>query len=214
MANPQYMDVVKEMLSTKNKRKFSESVEIAINLRHVDLSQPKNRIDMEVLLPHGIGREIRVGVFARGDMAERAKAAGAYKVISPEEIEKLGDNRPELVKLADETDFFLSEAHLMPTIGKSLGSVIGRQGKMPQPLPPNADIKNIINRLSNSIRLRSRDKPTFHALIGSESMTPEDLAENIEAVVSKLLSTLEKGRYNIASIFVKTTMSKAMRIEV
>jgi len=214
MAKLEYVALVTKMLSDRQKRNFTESVEMAINLRHVDLTQPKNRIDTDVSLPHGIGRAIRVGVFARGDVAERAIVAGAYRVMGPDDIETLGDDRSQLAVLARETDYFLSEAPLMPTIGKRLGSVLGRQGKMPQPLPANADIAAIIERLSKSIRLRSKDKATFHVRIGSEAMPAEQLAENVEAVVSKLLSALEKGRYNVASIYVKTTMGKAVRVEV
>jgi large subunit ribosomal protein L1 len=135
-------------------------------------------------------------------------------VISPDEIDKLGDDRAKLVELVENVDFFVSDAQLMPTIGKRLGSVLGRKGKMPQPIPPNADIKSIVERLSKSIRLRSRDKATFHARIGSETMSPEHLAENIETVVSNLLNILEKGRFNISSIYIKTTMSKAGRINI
>jgi large subunit ribosomal protein L1 len=214
MVNPEYASVVTEILSNKNKRKFNESVDIAINLKQVDMSQPQNRIDTEIILPHGIGRDIRVGVFARGDMAERAKNSGCFMVISPDEIDKLGDDRAKLVELVENVDFFVSDAQLMPTIGKRLGSVLGRKGKMPQPIPPNADIKSIVERLSKSIRLRSRDKATFHARIGSETMSPEHLAENIETVVSNLLNILEKGRFNISSIYIKTTMSKAGRINI
>ena len=100
----------------------------------------------------------------------------------------------------------------MPMIGRSLGRIFAPRGKMPKPIPPDADIEAIIKKLRNSIRVRSKDKPTFHCLVGREDMKPEDIAENIEAVLSRVESKLERGRMNIKSAYVKTTMGKAIRV--
>ena len=74
-------------------------------------------------------------------------------------------------------DFFIAEAPLMPVIGKRLGVVLGPRGKMPKPLPPGADPTPVIISLRNTVRVRSRDKKTFHAPIGTRDMPPEDSAE-------------------------------------
>lgn len=100
----------------------------------------------------------------------------------------------------------------MPTIGRRLGVVLGPRGKMPKPIPPNADPRQIVENLRTTVRLRSKDKPTFHAPIGSTSMTAEHIAENIDAVVKRLSTKLQRGRMNIRSIWVKTTMGKAERV--
>ena len=92
-ADAETVRVVKKALEQRPARKFVESVELAINLKDVDLATPTNRIDEEIQLPHGKGRPVRVGVFASGELAVRSRGV-ADVVIAPEEIEKIaGDKR-------------------------------------------------------------------------------------------------------------------------
>ena len=202
---------IEDALTTDKKRKFVESVEVAINLRDVDLQNPQNRIYAEVALPHGRGRPARVAVFAQGEMAVISKKI-VDTVISPDQIEDLSDNKREAKKLADKFDFFVAETGLMATIGKSLGIVFGPRGKMPRPIPPQADIERIIKSLTNLVPVRSKDRPTFHVPIGNVSMPQEQLAENLETIIKRVESSLDRGSDNIASIWVKTTMGKAVKL--
>ena len=202
---------IEDALTTDKKRKFVESVEVAINLRDVDLQNPQKRINAEVALPHGRGRPARVAVFAQGEMAVISKKI-VDTVISPDQIEDLSDNKREAKKLADKFDFFVAETGLMATIGKSLGIVFGPRGKMPRPIPPQADIERIIKSLTNLVPVRSKDRPTFHVPIGNVSMPQEQLAENLETIIKRVESSLDRGSDNIASIWVKTTMGKAVKL--
>lgn len=205
------LTAVKKALEERPKRNFVETVELAINLRDIDLTVPANRIDEEVQLPHGRGKKLKIGVFASGELAVRSKGV-ADVVIPPEEIEKIAGDKTRAKQLARQTDFFVSEAPLMPTIGRRLGVVLGPRGKMPKPIPPNADPKSIVESLRTTVRVRSRDKRTFHAAVGSTTMSAEQIAENIDAVVKRLSTKLARGRMNIQSIYVKTTMGKAERL--
>ena len=202
---------IEDALTTDKMRKFVESVEVAINLRDVDLQNPQKRINAEVALPHGRGRPARVAVFAQGEMAVISKKI-VDTVISPDQIEDLSDNKREAKKLADKFDFFVAETGLMATIGKSLGIVFGPRGKMPRPIPPQADIERIIKSLTNLVPVRSKDRPTFHVPIGNVSMPQEQLAENLETIIKRVESSLDRGSDNIASIWVKTTMGKAVKL--
>jgi len=209
-AEKKTIETVLKALEAAPPRKFSESVEIAINLRDIDLSVPKNRIDEDVILPRGRGRKIRVCVFASGEMAVKAKGA-ADLIIQPQEIEAYAGDKKKAKDLATSVDYFVAEAPLMPVIGRRLGVVLGPRGKMPKPLPPGADPVPLINSMRNTVRVRSRDKRTFHAPIGSRDMPPEDLAENLDFLMRRLLGKLERGRFNIQSAFIKTTMGPAVR---
>jgi len=80
------------------------------------------------------------------------------------------------------------------------------------PIPPGTDIRPIVQRLRNSVKIRTRDKTVFHAKVGSTDMTPEQIAENIDAVMKKVELVLEGGAMNIRSVFVKTTMGPAVRV--
>lgn len=213
MASKEIIEAVKNALDEKNnvKRKFTQSVDLVINLKDVDLNKPENRIDEEIELPKGRGREARIAVFASGELALKAKEV-ADTVISPEQIKELAEDKKKAKKLAEEHDFFIAEAPLMPTIGRSLGRILAPRGKMPKPVPPHIEIKGLVEKLRKSVRVRSKDKPTFHCLVGREDMKAEDLAENIEAVLERVESKLERGRMNIKSVYVKTTMGKPVRV--
>lgn len=210
MAEKHSVETIKKLLETAKPRAFKESVEVSVNLREVDLSVPKNRVDEEVVLPKGRGKPIRVVVIASGELALKARNA-ADLVIQPQEIEEYASDKRKARALAKAYDFFIAEAPLMPVIGKRLGIVLGPRGKMPRPIPPTADPTNLINSLRNTVRVRSRDKRTFHAAFGTRDMPPEDLAENLDALMRRVIGKLERGRFNIQSVYVKTTMGPAMR---
>lgn len=205
-------EAVRKAISEAPSRRFGESVDLAINLHNIDMSQPANRVDVEVVLPHGLGRPIKVAVFAAGETALQAKSAGADLVLSSEDIKSLGEDKKSARKLADEYDFFIAETQFMPSIGKNLGPILGKRGKMPTPLPPTADVTPVVNRLKNIVRIRSRDKMTFHLMVGRKDMDVNHLSENIESVITKLEQTLKDGKQNFKSVYVKTTMGPAVRV--
>ncbi len=213
MASKEILEAVEKALAEENnkKRKFVQSVDLVVNLKDVDLKKPENRIDEEIELPKGRGKEAKIAVFASGELAFKAKNV-ADAVITPEQIKELAEDKKKAKKLAEEYDFFVAEAPLMPTIGRALGKVFAPRGKMPKPIPPDADIEAVVKKLKKSIRIRSKDRPTFHCLVGREDMPPEDIAENVEAVLHRIESKLERGRMNIRSAYIKTTMGTAVRV--
>lgn len=213
IADPQTLKAVEQALEAGKAtgRKFSQSVELAINLKNVDLSVPKNRIDEEIALPNGRGKQAKIAIFASGELAVKSREV-ADLVITPEELEELAKNKSRAKKIANNHTFFLSEAPLMTTIGKTLGTVLGPRGKMPRPVPPNFEPTAMVNNLRSTVRLRSKDKGTFHALVGTESMDAEQIAANIDAIMARIRGRLEQGDQNLRSVFVKTTMGPAIRI--
>lgn len=211
MVEKTVLEAVKKVLEESPQRKFSESVDLAINLKNLDMNQPKNRVDEEVILPRGLGKELKIGVFAKGDVGLKAKAAGAAYVISDVELDELAADKNKARTLANEIDLFIAETQFMPIIGKNLGIVLGPRGKMPIPLLPNRDIGELIQS-SSAIRLRSKDKLTFHVPVGRREMNPDYLAENIETVVARLERVLDKGKHNLKSVYVTTTMGKSERV--
>lgn len=211
MVDQHLVDIMKKLQAESKQRKFLESVELAVNLKDIDLTNPKNRIQEEINLPNGRGKQIKVGVFGSSEMAVKAKGA-ADVIVQPQEIEDLASNKNKARKFAREADFFLAEAPLMPTIGKRLGVVLAPRGKMPRPIPPGSDPKPQIEKLKTSVSVRTRDKKTFHLAIGTKDMPAEKLAENLDAVLKRLLSKLERGRQNIQSAYVKTTMGPSIKV--
>lgn len=211
MADRTAVDVVTEALSKSPERKFPETVDVSINLKDLDLSVPKNRIEEELALPKGRGKTPTVAVFGTPEMCAKVRGV-ADRAIPPGEMDDLFSNKKAAKKLVEEIDFFLAEAPLMPTIGKRLGVVLGPRGKMPRPVPPGSDPSNQIQALKRSIRVRSKGNRTFHAAVGTRTMPAADLAQNIDALLARVVGKLERGRSNIESVYVKTTMGPAIRL--
>lgn len=213
MADKKIIDLVEKILqeSKKLNRKLKQNVDLVINLKNIDLNIPKNRIDEEIILPNGRGQKAKIALFASGELALKSKKQ-VDLLIQPEEIEDLSSNKKEFKKIADNHHFFIAEAPLMPTIGKTLGTVLGPRGKMPKPVPPNADISGLVKNLHNTIKLRSKSNKTFHTIAGTEEMKSEEIASNIDTIIKRLEGTLERGRLNIGSIYIKTTMGPSERI--
>jgi len=211
MADQHIVDGVKKALESAKPRKFRESVELCINLKEVDLANPKNRIDEEIQLPKGRGRPVKVAVFCGGEMAAKIRAI-ADRVIPTDEIDKISGDKRAARKLANGYHYFIAEAPLMPTIGKKLGKFFAPRGKMPKPIPAGADPTPEINNIRNKVKVRSKDRRTFHATVGTREMKPEDLADNAAAILKRVIDRLERGPSNIHSVFIKTTMGPAIKI--
>jgi large subunit ribosomal protein L1 len=213
MADSKTVEAVQKAIeeSKKLERKFKQSVDVVINLKNIDMNDAKNRIEDEVMLPHGRGIEAKLALFASGDLALKSKTH-VDLLIKPEEIEELAKDKKKFKKIADEYDFFIAEAPLMPTIGKTLGIILGPRGKMPKPVPPNIDIANMAKSLRKTVKVRSKTTKTIHATVGREEMNAQHIADNIDAILKRLEGKLERGKLNIGSVYVKTSMGPPMRI--
>jgi large subunit ribosomal protein L1 len=202
---------IKELKEFK-KRNFEESIEVGINLKDVDMADPKNRINEEIILPAGRGRDIKVAVIASEEMRQKAKNADF--LYSIEDLNNFSDDKRAFKKVVKGIDFFVAESTIMGNVGKNLGIILGPRGKMPKPLPPGQDPTPLIENLKKSVRARSKDKVTFHVPVGTKSMKNEDLYTNLNTVMKRIISHLDKGKGNIASAYIKSTMSKAITINL
>jgi len=211
LAEKSTVTAVQKALESAKKRKFTETVELAVNLKDVDLTIPKNRIQDDIVLPHGRGKEVRICVIGGGELALKAKAVADF-VITPDELDVIADNKKDAKKIANSTDYFIAEAPLMASVGKKLGTVLGPRGKMPKPIAPGVDPAGMIDNLRRSVSVRTKDRMTFHVPVGTAEMDPAKIAENIETVLKRVETRLEKGKMNIASSYVKTTMGPSERI--
>ncbi len=209
MADSDIETAVARALEDSPDRNFTETVDLAINLRDLDLNEPSNRVDESIVLPAGTGQETRIVVIAEGETAVRAEEA-ADDVLSADDVADLDDD--EAKDMADETDFFIAEEAMMQDIARHLGTILGPRGKMPDPLAPDDDVVETVNRLKNTVQLRSGDRRTFHTLVGAEDMDAESIADNIDVILRRLHADLEKGPQNIDAVYVKTTMGPSVEV--
>lgn len=211
MADTDIEEAVSRAIEEAPDRNFLESVDLAINLRDLDLDDPNNRVEESVVLPEGTGRETRIVVFAEGETASRAERV-ADEVLDGDALEELGGDQSAAKDLASETDFFVAEESLMQDIGRHLGRVLGPRGKMPTPLSTDDDVVEVVQRMKDTVQLRSRDRRTFHTRVGARDMNPDEIASNVDVVLRRLHASLEKGPRNIDSVYVKTTMGPSVEV--
>ena len=213
MTDKKIVEVVDKILvdSKKLDRKFKQNIDLVFNLKNLDLEVPKNRIDEEIVLPHGRGKNAKIVIFASGELAVKSKKH-VDLLIKPEEIGGFAKDKKQFKKIADKHDFFIAEAPLMPTIGKSLGTVLGPRGKMPKPVPPNADVSGMVKNLRNTVKVRSKSNKTFHTVAGNADMSKEQIAENVDVIIKRVVGSLERGQMNIGSVYIKTTMGPSERV--
>lgn len=201
-----------DVRSKTEKKKFTQAIELSVKLRELDLKKPEARINENLELPTAANKDSKIAVIAGGDLAIRAKNAGADIVIGREDVDKLGRDKKQARKIAQGYDFFVAEAPLMPQVGKSLGQILGPRGKMPTPIPPTAPIDDIIKRQRRNVRLKMKDQPVIQCKVGTEDMTDDVLVQNIQTVISRLEAKLEKGPKNIKAISIKASMGPLVKI--
>lgn len=197
-------------VATKKPWRYLQSVELIVAFRGVNTKQPEFRFRDVVILPKGLGKDVKVCVVADGDMARQAKEAGAYRVITKDEISKI--DRKTAKKIAQECDWVLVRADLMGIAGRVLGPALGPRGKAPIPIPPNANISDFIKQYKNATRLFTKDQPFVACRIGSENMSIDDLAENAITVLNYIEGKVKRPLLQFSKIYVKTTSSPAIEV--
>lgn len=182
-----FLQAIKELKEKSKKRNFPQSFDLIISLKEFDIKKPENKFTEDVVLPHGRGKEAEVVVFS-----DSVKDVDC-KVLTTEDVNKLTKSKRDAKKLISETDFFLSEPKLMPTIGKVLGAYLAPKGKMPK-MFTGGEIKSLVKNYKKSVRVRIKDSPVVQCLVGKEDMKDEEVIENVEEVIRALEAKLPKRK--------------------
>ena len=207
------LNAVKEAKEKSGKKKFNQTVDLILNIQEIDMKSPEGKIQEVVELPHATGKPNKVCVIASGELAFKARKANADRIVERADLEGLAGNKKELRKLAGEYDIFISEAPLMPLVGRILGPVLGPRGKMPVPVSPTADIAGLIEKHRKTIVVRMRNQPLIQCSVGTESMNEEELVDNIQTVLRVLEGKLKRGLKNIKLAYIKTSMGTPVKIK-
>lgn len=210
----EFEEAVKKAIEESKPRNFTQSIDVIINLKDVDLKNPDNRIKKEVVLPNGRGKEVKVGLFGGESFRMKGKDAGIDRVFDKETAEDMDNSEKKSV--AEEIDHFIAQADMMPMIGREWGKVLGPRSKMPDPMPPTvseSELEKTINDLRDTIRLDSGEDPVVHSAVGTEDMEIEDIVGNTEIVLENVMNTYEMGETRIGKIYVKTTMGPTVEVK-
>lgn len=197
--------LVKEMASAN----FAETVEVhvrtGLNVRHAD-----EQLRGTIVLPHGIGKDVRVAVFAKGAQATAATEAGA-EIVGDDDLAK------QIEEGFDEFDVVIATPEMMPAVGR-LGRVLGPSGKMPNPKVGTVtdDVaKAVTETKSGKVEYRTDRQAIVHMSIGKVDFDAQALLENYAALVEEIVRakpSVAKGRY-IRTITLATTMGPGIRVD-
>lgn len=201
---------IKEAREKGKKRKFAQTFDLVISLTGLDLKKPENKLNLDFLLPEGKGKTTKVVVIA--DALAAAAKDEVDLVIKKADIDPLAKDVKRLKVLAKTYDSFFGEVALMPMIGKTLGQVLGPLGKMPKPLPPNANIKAFTEAAKKTVKVRLTTTPVIHTIVGTESMDDQKIENNVNALVNFIKEKLPKGKNNIRAVYLKLTMGPAIKL--
>ncbi|NPV71756.1 MAG: 50S ribosomal protein L1 [Firmicutes bacterium] len=198
------LDLVKKTAAAK----FDETVEAAIRLG-VDPKHADQMVRGAVALPNGIGKSVRILVFAKGDKAKEAEEAGADFVGAEDVVEKIKGGWIDF-------DMTIATPDMMGAVGK-LGKILGPKGLMPNPKTGTVtfEVKNAVKEFkAGKIEYRTEKAGIVHAPIGKVSFPSEKLAENFYALMDALIRAkpaAAKGTY-IKSVTVSSTMGPGVKI--
>jgi large subunit ribosomal protein L1 len=199
-----------KLVKTRAKTKFDETVEIAMNL-NVDPRKSDQNLRGTVMLPHGTGKTLRVAVFARGERAKEALAAGADLVGAEDLAEKVQAGEMNF-------DRCIATPDMMAVVGR-LGKVLGPRGLMPNPKlgTVTANVAEAVRAAKGGqVEFRAEKAGLVHAGIGKVSFTEEALVENVRAFVgaiSRAKPTGVKGTY-IKKVSLSSTMGPGLKLEI
>ena len=204
------LDEAVKLLKDNAKAKFDETIELSMNLG-VDPRHSDQMVRGVVSLPKGTGKAVRVAVFAKGDKAEEAQAAGADVVGADDLAEKVESGQIDFERVIATPD-------MMPVVGK-LGKVLGPKGLMPNPKlgTVTADVaKAVQDAKGGQVEYRVEKAGIIHVGVGKASFSEGDIAENICSLVdavNKAKPSGAKGTY-IKKVSVSSTMGPGIKLDI
>ncbi|MBV9805416.1 MAG: 50S ribosomal protein L1, partial [Solirubrobacterales bacterium] len=189
--------------------KFNESVEVhvrtGLNVRHAD-----EQLRGTIALPNGLGKEVKIAVFAQGDKAREAEEAGADVVGAEDLAQRIQDG-------FDDFDVAIATPDLMPVVGR-LGRILGPAGKMPNPKVGTVtmDVARAVEESkAGKVEYRTDRNAIVHLVIGKRDFDDHQLLENYAAVIDELVRakpSAAKGRY-IRTVTVATSMGPGVKVD-
>ena len=203
-------------------RKFDESIDLIINLKDLNLNDPKQRIDKEIVLPNNIitGEKPNVCVIASDEILLEAKNLGLETIDNDGLVQMNNEEKKVKKKFVKRYDFFIVEDKMMPSVARYLARFLGPLGKMPKPFPTGygivsspEDLRIAIERYLKIIRIQLKKQLLIQVRIGKKSLEKDRVFENLKAVVDYIADQMPHKYNNIKSMFLKTTMGHPIKID-
>jgi large subunit ribosomal protein L1 len=201
-----------ELKENTSKRNFSQTFDLVINLKNFD---PKsNSVNEFITMPFSKGKKPKVAALVGTELKDQAKLH--CDLVIPES-EFSNYDQKQSKKLAQDYDYFIAQATLMPQIAKAFGKALGTRGKMPNPkigcvVPPNANLAPLIEKLNRVVQVATKKATNLQCAVGNESMPDEEIVENILAVYHGIVRALPNELQNVKKVQLKLTMGKPVTL--
>jgi large subunit ribosomal protein L1 len=200
-------------LKTQPKKKFTQSYDLIINLKNLDVKQ--TNIDFFSTLHFPKGGKIKVAAFVDQMLKEQADKH-CDLVIEEKDFANYKDKKA-IKKLADSYDYFIAQAPLMGKVAAAFGKILGIKGKMPNPklgcvVPPNANLEILVQKLNLTVRMSAKKALNLQCIIGKEDQPEEEIIDNIITAYNSAIKQLPSELQNVKDVTLKLTMSKPVRV--
>ena len=216
------LSIIRKEGSKDKTRKFDESIDLIINIKDVNLNDPKQRIEKELILPNKIATSTtpNVCVVASDEILLEAKNLGLDTLDNDDLVKLNNEEKKSKKKFVKKYDFFIVEDKMMPNIARYLARFLGPLGKMPKPFPSGygivsnpEDLKVAVDRYLKIIRVQLKKQPIIQVKVGKKSMDKQQVFENVKSIVNYVADQMPHKYNNLRSMYLKTTMGKPVKID-
>lgn len=210
-------EAINKLRDEKYKKNFTQSFDLIMNLRDLDVKKPENQIDFFASYAKSLNKQKKIGVLAGPELAENAKGV-ADVVIPVQDFDKYKDKK--LAKqLAEDYDFFIAQADVMPKVATTFGRVFGPRGKMPNPklgsvMSGKSSVEPMVEKLRNTVKVSSKKTLNIQVKVADEKQSDEDVEANFKAMYEAILQQLPRDKSNVNRVMLKLTMSEPVEIDL
>lgn len=214
MEDKEILQALQELRKNSKKRKFSQAIDLIINLKEINLK--KDKVESFITLPN-TPKKTKIAILVTVNLKKQAEE-NFDLVITKEEFSKYSQDKKLIKKIAKEYKFFVSQADLMTQVAASFGKFLAPRGKMPNPKagcvvsPINPNLKEVSEKLRKTAKLEAKGGNMVKLIVAKEDMKDEQIIENIKSVYDHLINILPKEKNNIKNVAIKFTMSPAIKI--
>ncbi len=211
------LEAIKKIKDNSQKRNFKQTYDLIINLKNLNLKKPEEQVDTFAQLHFSKGKPVRLCALIGPELKDEA-SKNCKTVIDAADFDAYAKDKKKVKKLAEEHDYFIAQATVMPKVAAAFGRVLGPRGKMPNPkvgcvVPPKTNLKVLAEKLQNTVRLSAKTTQLIHCVAGSEEMKDEEVADNVLTIYNHLIHSLPSEKQNIKSVFLKLTMGKPEKLQ-
>ncbi|HLD79847.1 MAG TPA: hypothetical protein VJA18_04775 [Candidatus Nanoarchaeia archaeon] len=212
--NKEQIQKALQELQKQPQKKFVQSYDLIINLKDYDVKSAP--LDFFANLPSPKGKKAKIAAFVDQQLAEQASKF-CDLVVRDTEFDKYKEDKKAAKKLAQNYDYFIAQATIMPKIAAVFGRALGGRGKMPNPklgcvVPPNANLEPLVKRLGTTVRLSAKKGTNIQCTVGKQDQPEAQLIDNILTVYQTAIKQLPNEAHNIREVLLKTTMGKPVKV--